>query len=318
MEQSKEMQGLCATCIHVKDCLYRLQARDVIWFCEEFDDFVPPDADIISVIEKHQAKEAGIIQILQDIQSKYSYLPQKALRVVSERTGRSLTDIYGVATFYKAFSLKPRGRHLISVCLGTACHVRGGPDVAAEFEKLLKIKAGSTTPDREFSLETVNCLGACALGPIVVVDGHYFSHVNINKVPKILADVKEGLDKIEIKTDKRVFPVKVSCPRCNHSLMDHDYLLDGYPSIRVTTSFGINHGWLRLSSLYGSYTSEMEFEIPLNQVVNLFCPYCHTELIGADPCPECDTDMVPLFVREGGTVQICPRRGCRGHMLNLV
>ncbi|MFH1999433.1 MAG: NAD(P)H-dependent oxidoreductase subunit E, partial [Planctomycetota bacterium] len=116
-------------------------------------------------------KDSNLISLLEGIQAKYGYLPEDALRNVAKDTGRSLVDIYGVATFYKAFSLKPRGKHLISVCLGTACHVSGGPIIAKEFERQLKIKAGGTTEDREFTLETVACLGACAIGPVAVVDG---------------------------------------------------------------------------------------------------------------------------------------------------
>ena len=131
---------------------------------------------ILRIIENHtKGNQTGLISILEDIQADYSYLPEEALRIVSEKTGRSLVDIYGVATFYKAFSLKPRGKHLISACLGTACHVRGGQAVASEFQRQLGIKPGETTSDNLITLETVNCLGACALGPIVVVDGHYFS-----------------------------------------------------------------------------------------------------------------------------------------------
>ncbi|MBU0754241.1 MAG: NAD(P)H-dependent oxidoreductase subunit E, partial [Planctomycetes bacterium] len=194
----------------------------------------------------------NLISILEEIQAKYGYLPQEALRNVSKETNRSLVDIYGVATFYRAFSLKPRGKHLVSVCLGTACHVSGGPLIAKELEKQLSIKAGETTEDKEFTLESVACLGACALGPVVVADGHYFSKVTPSRVEGILKKVREGLDMVEIETDQRVFPVEVSCSRCNHSLMDSQHLIDGYPSIRVIASFADKHSWLALSSLYGS------------------------------------------------------------------
>ena len=130
------------------------------------------NTDIEKIAQKHNNELGGVIAILEEIQSKYSYLPEKALKTVAQETGRSLVDIYGVATFYKYFSLKPRGEHLVSVCLGTACHVRQGPVIAKEFENQLGIRAGETTSNREFSLDTVNCLGACARGPIVVVDGH--------------------------------------------------------------------------------------------------------------------------------------------------
>ena len=273
--------------------------------------------DIEAILEKYSISRGGLISILQGIQSKYGYLPEKSLNIVSEKTGRSLVDIYGVATFYKSFRLKPRGKHLISVCLGTACHVRGGPVIAEEFERQLEIKAGETTPDKEFTLQAVNCLGACALGPIVVVDGHYFSNVNTTKVKQIIYKAREGLDKVEIKTDERIFPVEVSCPRCNHSLMDPFNLIDGYPSIRVTTSFGRKHGWLRLSCLYGSYNTEVEYEIPEDTVHNFFCPHCHAELIGVTNCPNCDAPMVSMIVRGGGMIQICSRRGCKEHKLDL-
>jgi NADH:ubiquinone oxidoreductase subunit E len=259
----------------------------------------------------------GLISALEDIQAKYGYLPQEELLEVAKETGRSLVDIYGVATFYRAFSLTPRGKHLISVCLGTACHVRGGPAIAREVEQQLGITAGQTTDDKEFTLETVNCLGACALGPVVVVDGHYFPSVKTSMVGEILDKARNGIDSVEIDTDQRIFPVEVSCARCNHSLMDPRHPIDGHPSIRVTVSFGNKHGWMALSSLYGSYNVAFKHEIPSDTIVNVFCPHCHAELLGATKCSECDAPMVPMIVRGGGVVQICTRRGCKGHMLDL-
>jgi len=272
---------------------------------------------IVRIVEKHSEDRGGLISTLEDIQSKYGYLPEDALRIVAKRTGWSLVDLFGVATFYKSFSLKPKGRHLISVCLGTACHVRGAPIIAGEFERQLGISAGETTSDNEFTLDTVNCLGACALGPMVVVDGHYFSNVNTRKVKQILKRARVGLDKVEVKTDQRIFPIEVHCSRCNHSLMDPNDLIDGQPSVRLTISFGQKHGWLRLSSLYGSYTLESEYETPMDTVTHFFCPHCHAELNGASNCPECGAPMVPMIVRGGGMVQICSRRGCKEHMLDL-
>jgi len=267
--------------------------------------------------EKQESPHGGLISILEKIQSKYGYLPEDALRAVAKETGRSLVDIYGVATFYKAFSLTPRGKHLISTCLGTACHVRGGPAIAREIERRLGVRAGETTADREFTFETVNCLGACALGPVIVVDGHYFPKVKPPMVKDILEKVKIGLDKVDIDTDKRIFPLEVSCAHCNHSLMDTQHLIDSHPSIRVTISFGQKHGWMTISSLYGSYNVDSKHEIPPDTVVSIFCPYCHTELIGGAHCAECDAPMVPMIVRGGGVVQICSRKGCKGHMLDL-
>ncbi|MFC1493052.1 NAD(P)H-dependent oxidoreductase subunit E [candidate division KSB1 bacterium] len=274
--------------------------------------------NIVSIVKKHQGKLGDVISILEDIQFQYRYLPEDALRVVSEETERSLVDIYGVATFYKSFSLKPRGEHLVSVCLGTACHVRGGPDVAKEFEKQLQIKAGDTTKDKKFSLETVNCLGACALGPVVVVDGRYFSKVKTSEVSDILNKARKGIDKVYVTKDQRIFPLYVSCPRCNHGLMDQNFMIDDHPSIRITVSFNRKHGWMRLSSLYGSFNVESEFDIAKNTLLHIFCPHCHQELTGVLECPECnDALMVPLLVRDGGVVQVCPIRGCKGHLLDV-
>lgn len=272
---------------------------------------------VSDILEKNVNKRGGLISIMEEIQSKYSYLPEEALRQVAEKTGRSLVDIYGVATFYKSFSLKPRGKHLVSVCVGTACHVRGANNIVKEVEQQLGVKAGETTPDKEFTLETVNCLGACALGPVVVVDGHYFPQVKASMVPEILEKSRTGLDVVKIDTDQRIFPVEVSCARCNHSLMDPTHEIDGYPAIRITVSFDNKHGWFLLSCLYGSHNVASEHEIPPGTILNMFCPHCHAELIGGAKCGECGAPMVPMIVRGGGVVQICARRGCKGHILDL-
>lgn len=272
---------------------------------------------VLPIVEKYKNQRGGLISILEEIQAKYGYLPESALRLVSERTERSIVDIYGVATFYRAFRLEPRGKHLASVCLGTACHVRGGQAIADEFENKLHIRCGETTPDQEFTLETVRCLGACALAPIAVVDGHYFPHVTTSEVNEILEKTRSGLDRVEVEKDERIFPLEVTCPRCNHSFMDSEHLVDHHPSIRVTISFGETHGWLLLSSLYGSYAIESGNEIPVHTVVNFFCPHCHAELIGAWNCSECNAPMVPMIVHGGGIIQICSRRGCKSHMLDL-
>jgi NADH:ubiquinone oxidoreductase subunit E len=137
-------------------------------------------------IKKYNKEKKALISILQDIQEEYNYLPQEALRIVSKTLDVPLIDIIGVATFYRAFSLEPRGKHLVTVCLGTACHVRGGPKILEEFERKLNIKAGETSQDGQFSLETVACLGCCAIGPVVVVDGDYHAQTTIRKVGSIL------------------------------------------------------------------------------------------------------------------------------------
>ena len=132
--------------------------------------------------------ESSLIPILEEIQERYHYLPQDALILVSQWLGVPLSQVYGIATFYNAFSLKRQGRHLIHVCTGTACHVRGAAQVLDRLQRRLEIRPGETTPDWEFTLETVNCLGACALGPITVVDGEYFGQMAASRVDKLLKE----------------------------------------------------------------------------------------------------------------------------------
>jgi NADH-quinone oxidoreductase subunit E len=135
--------------------------------------------------------EDSLIAILEDLQMQYRYLPRDALILVSEKLGLPLSQVYSVATFYNAFTLKPRGKYLIQVCLGTACHVRGSKHVLKEVCRLLDVEAGETTDDRLFSVETVNCLGACALGPIMVVEGEYFGQMTLAKVGPVLMKYAE-------------------------------------------------------------------------------------------------------------------------------
>jgi NADH-quinone oxidoreductase subunit E len=139
-----------------------------------------------SFIDQHQGKKTKLIAILQDIQAEYRYLPEESLRFVARALDIPLTDVVAVATFYRAFSLTPRGKHVCTVCQGTACHVRGGPRILDEFERRLKVKAGQTTKNGQFTLETVACLGCCAIGPVVVVDRDYHAHTTVRNVGAIL------------------------------------------------------------------------------------------------------------------------------------
>ncbi len=123
------------------------------------------------IIDKHQGKASSLLQILLDIQSENSWLSKDALGRVSEKLDVPLTRIQHIATFYKAFSLVPKGRHKVHICLGTACHVRGATRILDTVEEAIGIKPGETDLDLNFSLETVNCLGCCALGPVMEVDG---------------------------------------------------------------------------------------------------------------------------------------------------
>ncbi len=147
---------------------------------------------VVEIVDKYSRSRDCLISILQDIQSEYRYLPEDTIRLVAERLELPLIQVFGVATFFKSFSLTPKGEHLVSVCLGTACHVRGAPALLDEIERRLGIKAGETTGDMRFSLSTVNCLGACALGPIMVVDGKYYGNMSPGKVKGILAKYKRA------------------------------------------------------------------------------------------------------------------------------
>jgi len=147
---------------------------------------------IHSIIHKHKGLQKNLIAILLDIQAANAYLPPEALRHVATELAMPLIDIVGVATFYRAFSLTPRGKHTCLICMGTACHVRGGPRILEEFERRLEVRSGDTTKDGLFTLETVACLGCCAIGPVVVIDGEYYGHTTIRRVNTILKKYQRG------------------------------------------------------------------------------------------------------------------------------
>jgi len=144
---------------------------------------------------RYDSDKSYLVPILQDIQREYNYLPKDALEQVGEILALPLSKIYEVATFYKAFSLRPRGRHLLHLCLGTACHVRGAEPIASIVEQQLGIKPGETSADGEFTFETVGCLGACALGPILVVNEEYHGQMNIAKTTQLLKQLEKGGDR---------------------------------------------------------------------------------------------------------------------------
>jgi NADH-quinone oxidoreductase subunit E len=145
---------------------------------------------IDQIIDKHQGEASSLIQILLDIQSEHNWLPKEALQRVGERLGVPLSRIQHIATFYKAFSLVPKGRHQVHICMGTACHVRGAPRVLTTLEEQMGIRPGETDAELKFSLETVNCLGCCALGPVVEIDGKAHGNVSTTKT----ADVLKGYE----------------------------------------------------------------------------------------------------------------------------
>ena len=185
-----------------------------------------------------------------------------------------------------------------------------------EIELQLGIQAGETTADGLFTLETVNCLGACALGPVVVVDGHYFSKVRKPQVRKLLDDARAGLVGSSSDAGCRI-PLEVACPRCNHGLMDAGHPIDERPSIRISVCFDDQYGRLRLSSWYGGDGSCAEPDIPAGRVARFLCPYCHEELTGNDACPQCDAPMATMLVRGGGALRMCARRGCPNRRLDF-
>jgi NADH-quinone oxidoreductase E subunit len=141
---------------------------------------------IDTIIDNYELDKSSLIAILQDAQDEYGYLPKEVLKYVATKLDIPLIQVYGVATFFRAFRLKPKGRYLVRVCLGTACHVRGAPSVLEEAERRLSLKAGETTDDGLFTLETVNCLGCCALGPVVVVDDETHGQMTATKVASLL------------------------------------------------------------------------------------------------------------------------------------
>ena len=150
------------------------------------------DAQAIDrILEKYEYRHSDIIGIMQEVQHIENFLPEEALRYISRRMEISLTKIFDIATFYKAFSLNPRGRHIIKACCGTACHLGGAVQNLDQIQRILNIKEGETTADRMFSLETVNCLGACALAPVVVVGDEYHEAVNAGKIEKILTSYRK-------------------------------------------------------------------------------------------------------------------------------
>ena len=143
------------------------------------------------IIEQFNTRGGSLIGLLQDVSESYGYLPGKVLEEISEKMGVALSHLYSLATFYTSFRLEPMGEHLCSVCVGTACHVKGAPGVVEAIERELNIQAGETSDDGKFTLETVNCLGACALGPLVVIDEDYHGKLDQRKAVKLIKKYEE-------------------------------------------------------------------------------------------------------------------------------
>jgi NADH-quinone oxidoreductase subunit E len=139
-----------------------------------------------NVLTKYKGEKGMLIQALLDVQREFNWIPHDSITIIAETLDVPQSRIYRIASYYKAMSLKPRGRHIVRVCLGTACHVRGGERIIDRVQEVLGISEGGTTPDMKFTLERVNCLGCCALGPVMVVDGVYHGKVDAGKVSNLL------------------------------------------------------------------------------------------------------------------------------------
>ena len=148
--------------------------------------------DIQAILQAYPPEQRFSLAMLQDMQHKFNYIPREGMEALAAYLGCPLSSLYAMATFYKALSLKPKGRHIIKLCDGTACHIRGASNLAGGVERLLGIGPGETTSDGAFSLELVNCLGSCALAPVMVVDDTYYGKVTLEKLPQILDKYREG------------------------------------------------------------------------------------------------------------------------------
>ena len=149
------------------------------------------EIQVSEILDRYPAEKTSSLAVLQDIQTEYKYLPREALEATAERLKMPLSEVYQIATFFKAFSLTPKGDHIVKVCLGTACHVGGGARILTAVEKELGIKAGSTTPDFKFSLEAIRCLGACALGPVVVVGDDVHGKMSPVKATELVSSLNQ-------------------------------------------------------------------------------------------------------------------------------
>lgn len=145
------------------------------------------DKEVDEIVAKYQGDKSTLIQVLIEVQRQKRWLSKETLKQVSERLDVALTQIYHIATFYKAFSLTPRGRHSVTVCLGTACQVRGAPRLMDNITQTLGINAGETSADEQFSLDTARCLGCCAIGPVMVVDGEYYGKPSRKEIEQVIS-----------------------------------------------------------------------------------------------------------------------------------
>lgn len=191
-----ELKKLEEEAMHHFQELKRIKRRE-----ESVREMVQELRDVDEIIDEYNGDKSALIQVLLKIQAKNHWLPKPALMWVSERLDIPMSQILNIATFYKAFSLDPQGEHLVRVCLGTACHVRGGPKVLDAAEQFLGVKSGETTSDLKFTLESVNCLGCCALGPVMMVDDAHYGKLDSSKIGEILS--KYRMKDVERSEGKR-------------------------------------------------------------------------------------------------------------------
>ena len=143
-------------------------------------------AALKSCIDEHRGEEGALMPVLHEAQNIYGYLPVEVQTVIAEELNLPLAEVYGVATFYSQFSLNPKGKHKVSICLGTACYVKGSDKILEEVEKQLQISCGECTPDRKFSIDSCRCVGACGLAPVMIVDGEVYGRLTAKDVPEVL------------------------------------------------------------------------------------------------------------------------------------
>ncbi len=153
---------------------------------------IEAEAALVEILEKYSGQKGALIPVLQEAQELLGYLPQEVLELIAERTGRTLAQVYGVATFYTQFRLEPIGKHLVRICHGTACHVAGADDIDVSICDHLGLEhEGGTTPDMEFTVEKVVCVGACSLAPIIIVDGVAHGRLDSEKARKVIREYQK-------------------------------------------------------------------------------------------------------------------------------
>jgi (2Fe-2S) ferredoxin len=232
--------------------------------------------------------------------------PERILQIVEQHLGAPREP-----------TAPPRAKHRVCVCVGTSCWVRRSGRVLEQLGKRLGAGAGQTSADGEVAVEASACLGACALGPVVVVDGEVRGGVQPGRVHDIVLAARGARVEPEPVSRPALFGMQVSCPRCNRGLMGPERPPGGRPSVRLLYELGSQRGRIGLSGLYGSFEIASEPPVPPGTVVTFVCHRCHAELRATHECPRCGAPMAPLHVRGGGVLHLCSRLGCGEHMLHV-